>query len=91
MYRNHSDDQQELTIGRNQPTRAEQQEENNNNKKAKNNNGRKQIRQNKNLTIVTCNVNGIKGKINNLESMLQATKAHIALITETKLPEKQKN
>ena len=87
---NNSDDQQELTIGRIKPTKEEQQEENYNNTKAKSNNRRKWIRKNKNLTIVTCNVNGIKGKINSLESMLQATKAHIALITDTKLPEKQK-
>ena len=31
----------------------------------------------------------MKGKINSLESMLQATKAHVTLITETKLPEKK--
>ena len=88
-HHNNIDDQQELTIGKNKPT-GEEQQEGKNNKKAKSNNRRKRIRKNKNLTIVTCNANGIKGKINSLESMLQATKAHIALITETKLPEKQK-
>ena len=41
-----------------------------------------------NLSMAACNVNGIKGKFDSLESMLQAAKAHIALITETKLPEK---
>ena len=38
---NSSDDQQELTIGRNKPTREEQHEENNNSTKAKNNNRKK--------------------------------------------------
>ena len=51
---------------------------------------RTKIRKNKNLTIVTSNINGLKGKIKSLESLLESEKIHIALITETKLKEKQK-
>ena len=46
---------------------------------------RKRIRINKELTITTINVRGIKGKIKSLESLLQAEKIDIALITETKM------
>ena len=50
-----------------------------------NNNKRRRIRKNKELTITTINVRGIKGKIKSLESLLQAEKIDIALITETKM------
>ena len=53
-------------------------------------NKRKKIRKNKNLTIAAINANGMKGKIRSLESLLEAEKIQIALITETKLKEKQK-
>ena len=46
---------------------------------------RRRIRKNKELTITTINVRGIKGKIKSLESLLQAEKIDIALITETKM------
>ena len=46
---------------------------------------RKRIRKNKEITIATTNVRGIKGKIRSLESLLQAKKVTIALITETML------
>ena len=44
----------------------------------------------KTLTIAAINVNGMKGKIRSLESLLEAEKIQIALITETELKEKQK-
>ena len=50
-----------------------------------NNNKRRRIRKNKELTITTISVRGIKGKIKSLESLLQAEKIDIALITETKM------
>ena len=46
---------------------------------------RRRIRKNKELTITTINVRGIKSKIKSLESLLQAEKIDIALITETKM------
>ena len=46
---------------------------------------RRRIRKNKELTITTINVRRIKGKIKSLESLLQAEKIDIALITETKM------
>ena len=51
---------------------------------------RTRIRKNKNLTIAVININGVKGKIKSLESLLEAEKIQVALITETKLKEKQK-
>ena len=50
-----------------------------------NTNKQRRIRKNKELTITTINVRGIKGKIKSLESLLQAEKIDIALITETKM------
>ena len=44
---------------------------------------RKRIRKNKEITIATINVRGLKGKIKSLESLLQTEKIAIALITET--------
>ena len=52
---------------------------------------RPRIRKNKQLTIVTVNVRGIKSKIMSMESLLTATKADVALITETKLEKKPTN
>ena len=50
-----------------------------------NTNKRRRIRKNKELTITTINVRGIKGKIKSLESLLHAEKIDIALITETEM------
>ena len=46
---------------------------------------RKRIRKNKEITVVAINVRGLKGKIKSLQSLLQAEKVDIALITETKM------
>ena len=46
---------------------------------------RRRIRKNKTLNIAAININGIKGKIKSLESLLASEKIDIALITETKL------
>ena len=51
---------------------------------------RKRIRKNKTLTLAAININGIKWKIRSLENLLQSEKIGIALITETKLPGKDK-
>ena len=51
---------------------------------------RTKIRKNKNLTIATINVSGLKGKIKSLESLLESEKNHIALTTKTNLKEKEK-
>ena len=87
----------EITLGRyaclNNQTDREEKEEYETQKqhqvKTKTKKKRKRIRKNKNLTIAVVNVNGIKGKIRSLESMLQTEKVTIALITETKLTGKQ--
>ena len=46
---------------------------------------RPRIRKNKEITIATINVRGIKGKIKSLETTLNTEKISIALITETQL------
>ena len=51
---------------------------------------RKRIRKNKEITIATINVRGLKGKIKSLQSLLQTEKITIALITETMLKKGEK-
>ena len=51
---------------------------------------RVRIKKNKNLTIAAINPNGIKGKLDSIESLLTAVNIHIALISETKLTKNQK-
>ena len=46
---------------------------------------RPRIRKNKEITIATINVRGVKGKIHSLETTLNTEKISIALITETQL------
>ena len=49
----------------------------------KNRNKRQRIRKNKEITIATVNVRGLKGKIKSLESLLQMEQITTALLTET--------
>ena len=51
---------------------------------------RVRIKKNKNLTIAAINPNGIKGRLDSIESLLTAVNIHIALISETKLTKNQK-
>ena len=51
---------------------------------------RKRIRKNKEITIATINVRGMKGKIRSLESVLNTEKIAIALITETQMKKGEK-
>ena len=44
---------------------------------------------NKQITIITVNVRGIKSKVKSIESLLKATKASIELITDKKLDKSQ--
>ena len=93
---------QEITLGRyaclqieepeNKTERrgTEQTESNNTNPQRPKKPKRKRIRKNKHIVVALVNVNGIKGKIKSLESMLQAEKVGIALITETKLAQNSK-
>ena len=60
-------------------------EEQNNNTITQNKKRRPRIRKNKEITIATINVRGIKGKIRSLEAALNTEKISIALITETQL------
>ncbi len=55
----------------------------------KNKQKRKRIRKNKKLTIAAINARGIKGKIKSLESLLDAYKIDIVLLTETMLKNKE--
>ena len=82
----------ELILGRHETQEKQNTEESKRNASThqKQKNKRKKIRKNKNLKIAAINVNGMKGKIRSLESLLEAEKIQIALITETKLKEKQK-
>ena len=50
---------------------------------------RPRIRKNKNLTIASINTNGIKGKIRSIQTLPEAEKVDIALITESKLNNKE--
>ena len=52
-------------------------------------NKRTRIRKTKQITIITVNVRGIKSKVISIESLLKATKASIALISETRLDKNQ--
>ena len=61
----------------------QQTERNGNNNVAQK--GRKRIRKNKEITIATIIVRGLKGKIRSLESHLQTKKITMVLITETML------
>ncbi len=60
-------------------------QENNKNKKKKGKNSRKY----KKLTVATINARGIKGKIRSLETLLDAYKIDIVLLTETMLKNKE--
>ena len=51
----------------------------------KNKKRRKRIRKNKTLTVAAVNIRGVKGKIRSLESLLDAYKIDIVLISETML------
>ena len=88
--------QMEITLGRYEPLMIEKDMEENkepytNIKSNRTTKGKRtRIRKNKNLTIAVININGAKGKMKSLESLLEAEKIQIALITETKLREKQK-
>ena len=62
----------------------------NNQEKKKKQNKRKRIRKNKTLTIAAININGIKGKIRSLETLMESEEIGIALITETKLQRNEK-
>ena len=71
--------QQERTTKPNEPTTEETETTRPKNKR------RPRIRKNKEITIATINVRGIKGKIRSLETALNTEKISIALITETQL------
>ena len=65
------------------PTNEGENKEETHNKQRKKR--RPRIRKNKEITIATINVRGIKGKIKSLETTLNTAKISIALITETQL------
>ena len=60
-------------------------EDQNNNTTTPSKKRRPRIRKNKEITIATINVRGIKGKIRSLEAALNTEKISIALITKTQL------
>ena len=71
----------------------DEEEENTENKeetKCSNDKNRKRIRKNKELTILTINARGVKGKMKSIETIVDTEKPDLLLITETHLKGKER-